>query len=343
MDKHPFVSIVIISHNEEQNIRDCLDSLVSLDYPDSSYEIIVVDSSEDKTKEIVKEYQKIRLIPSGHKDFSKKRNIGIREAKYELIAFIDADCIAPPEWLERIQGKIHDERVAAITSDAYPPPKSPFLGKLIACLGKPAGGAIGFDSYFTELERGINVVATGNSLFKKTILLKVGGFDERGHFYAGGEDWDISQRILGAGYVLEYEPNAFVYHKTRNFRGFFTWSYRHGVAQYLHFRKHDNMIAVFLSPFSLIWPLVFFLSLYVLPSWMLIMILSLLMIPIFAVLLWRKVFFRKGPKRLKLLIQRRKRIGISIFTIFFLIIPLYYVDRSIMNFGQAYCMLSHYK
>jgi cellulose synthase/poly-beta-1,6-N-acetylglucosamine synthase-like glycosyltransferase len=340
---YPCISIVVISHNEERNIGECLKSLYSLDYPKESYEIMVVDSSEDRTKEIITGFAVVRLISSARKEFSIKRNIGIKETKYELIAFIDADCIVPPDLLKKLVKKMDNDNVAAVACNVFPPPDSPFLGKLIACLGKPAGGAIGFDSYFNKLERGIDVVGSGHTLFKKSVLLEVNGFSEDKRFNAGGEDWDISQRIVGAGYILEYEPNAFIYHKTREFRSFFAWSYRHGVAQYLHFRKHDNMMAVFLSPFSLIWPLVLVLSLYVLPPWMLVIILMLLMIFILTLLFSKRVMFRKAPRRLKLLIQRRKRIGINMLTIFFLVIPLNYVHRLIMNFAQAYSMLSQRK
>ena len=128
MTMYPLVSIVTISHNEENNIRDCLESLISLDYPNGYYEIIVVDSSEDRTKEIVSEYGNVRLIPSTHKQFSEKRNIGIRTARYELIAFIDADCIVPPDWLNKMLNKISDEKVAAVACDVFLPPNCSFLG-----------------------------------------------------------------------------------------------------------------------------------------------------------------------------------------------------------------------
>ena len=53
---HPFVSIAVLTKNNEPVIEDCLKSLVALDYPDESYEIIVVDGhSTDRTPEIAGE------------------------------------------------------------------------------------------------------------------------------------------------------------------------------------------------------------------------------------------------------------------------------------------------
>jgi glycosyltransferase involved in cell wall biosynthesis len=333
------ISIIVISHNEERNISECLESLLSLDYPKDSYEIIIVDSSNDGTRDIVRKYQGVRLFLSDHKGFSPKRNVGIREAHFELIAFIDADCIAPPQWLNKIQIKIHDQKVGAVTSSVLPPPNSPFIGKLIACLGKPGGGAIGYDSYFKKLERGIDSVATGNSLFKRSVLTKVGGFDEQTSLYAGGEDWDISKRILATGDVLEFEPDAFVYHKTRNLKQFIKWSFRNGVAQYLYYRKNDDVIRVLLSPFSLLWVVIFLLALMVLPYWVIMMFLGTAIIVIGAILIFGRRLFPTGRKKLRLLIERRKRIGISLSAISLFVIPLSYLDRLIMNCGQIYCIL----
>ena len=301
MYAYPPISIITISHNEERNIRDCLNSLISIDYPDNLYEIIVVDSSNDKTKDFVKSYKKVRLFASKQKEFSPKRNLGIKEAKYELIAFIDADCIVPAGWLKEMLQKISLPDVAAVTSNAYPPPESPFFGKLIACLGKPAGGAIGFDSYFKKLERGISVVSTANTLFKKSALLKVGAFNEDSSFAAGGEDFNVSQKLIGAGYILEYQPDAFIYHKTRDLNNFLGWSFRQGVAQNLHYQSDKKLLFLLFGPFSAVWLFLCLLSIIILPA--------RLYIPIFAFIIVLSTFlivtkFRSSSnwKKLKMLI-----------------------------------------
>lgn len=341
MPHYPGVSIVVISHNEEKNIRDCLKSLLSQNYPDERYEIIVVDSSTDGTKEKVSEYEPVILVPSTHKEFSKKRNTGIREAKYELIAFIDADCIVPPDYLGRLTRVLIDGGVAAVACSVFPPPDAPRMGRYIACLGKPAGGAIGFDSYFTRLGRGINVVGSGHTLFKKSVLLEVGGFSEDRRFDAGGEDKDVSQRIIDAGYVLEYEADAFIYHKTRSFRDFLKWSYRHGFAQYLYYRSQDSFIRVLFSPFSLTWVFLLMLLLMSVPLEVFLVILVVLVIVAFIIFYTRRNIFPTGRRKLKLLIRRRKRIGVSLFSIFLVVIPLSYVDKLVMNLGHLHCFFFH--
>jgi cellulose synthase/poly-beta-1,6-N-acetylglucosamine synthase-like glycosyltransferase len=341
--KLPPVSFVIISHNEEHNIRDCLDSLAQLDYPDDLFEVTVVDSSSDMTREIVREYIHVRLICSDQKGFSPKRNLGVRESRYDLIAFIDADCIVPSDWLKKMLNQIEGEDVAAVASNAYPPPDSPFWGKHVACLGRPVGGALGFDSYFVRLERGINVVATANALFKKEALSSVGGFDERKRFSAGGEDFDISQRLIKAGYVLEFEPDAFVYHKTRNLRNFLSWTYRQGVAQNLFYQTNRSLSSLLCDPFSMLWIFVLLgVFLVVTNKGIAIVALAALFLFVALILLWKAKSSNgnKLLKKLRLLVERRKRIGVNFFSIVFVILPLFYLERVVVNLGHMVSKLS---
>lgn len=81
-----FLSIVIITYNEELNIKRCLDSIV-----DISDDIIVIDSvSTDKTKEICQNY-KLRFIENKFEDYSSQKNFGNNLAKHDFIFSIDAD------------------------------------------------------------------------------------------------------------------------------------------------------------------------------------------------------------------------------------------------------------
>jgi GT2 family glycosyltransferase len=333
----PGVSIVVISHNEEKNIRDCLRSLTALIYPADRFEVIVVDSSSDRTRSIVKGFPQVSLLPSSEKGFSPKRNAGIGVAKNDFVAFVDADCMVPPDWLEIMTRKLSDQDVAAVACDVFPPPDASFWGKLTACLGRPWGGAIGLDSMVTRLERGINMVGTCHAIFRRSILEEVGAFDENRRYDFGGEDVDISQRIRKAGYVLEYETQTFIYHKCRDFIGFFSWSFRHGKATYMLSGKQGWKIL--LSPFSLVWPLLIILIILLLPFRIGLYVISVSFFLISVVLFFPRKFFPNGGKKLKLLIQRRKKIKISLASIYMFVIPLFYMDRFIINFAQMYCMV----
>lgn len=97
------ISVIIPSYNSASTIRRCLEAIErqSCDHP---YEVIVVDSSIDDTAAIVRSlYPKTKLIHLDHKtDPGTARNIGVQKSKGEIIAFIDSDCVAAENWLERI-------------------------------------------------------------------------------------------------------------------------------------------------------------------------------------------------------------------------------------------------
>lgn len=139
------ISVVIITYNEEKNIRQCLDSLMALDYPRDRHEILVVDASTDDTPQIVQSYQSVRLLRSA-KGFSQQKNAALQAAKFDIVAFTDADCLIPRDWLRVIDRAFQDERVAAVGGNAFPPPGTRRFGLWSACVGHPAGGAIGFDA-----------------------------------------------------------------------------------------------------------------------------------------------------------------------------------------------------
>ena len=90
-----FVSVVIPCRNEEKYIEKCLDSLILQDYPKGKLEILIIDGkSEDKTKEIIKGYAEkyyfIKIFKNQRKYTPFGLNIGIKEAKGEIIVRADA-------------------------------------------------------------------------------------------------------------------------------------------------------------------------------------------------------------------------------------------------------------
>ena len=238
------ISVVVITYNEEKNIRDCLDSLVLQDYPDGRYEIVVVDSSTDSTPDIVASYEKVRLLRAP-KGFSAQKNAGLEATRFDVIAFTDADCVVPPDWLRVIHTAFQDPRVAAIGGNAYPPPDTSRFGRWSSCVGHPAGGAIGFDANVTRGPEGISFVAGCNSSFRKKALLDAGGFDP--NFIDGGEDVDLSRRLRKKGYCLDYIPELTVFHKPRpDLLSYLRWNVAVGVTKYN--LKRPSLATILLIP-----------------------------------------------------------------------------------------------
>lgn len=274
------VSVIIITKNEEKNIVDCLASLHEMDYKKSNYELIVCDSSSDKTPDIVRGFPSVKLIRVEKTGYGAARNSGISKAKYDYVAFIDADCIAPKDWLAILANSING--FAGVGGCAYPPKNSNYVGKCIACLGYPAGGALG-----TEILDG--TISTCNALFEKSALISIGGFNEGLLF--GGEDTDLLKRLHRAGYKTKIEKNSFVWHKTRMFVEFLLWCFKRGKAKY-NLEK---------NPAQLIMPL------------------SVIAYPF--------------SKRFKLLVEKRKSIGISLASALTTVILLFFLRQVMLSAG----------
>lgn len=100
------ISVIIPSFNSFKTIEYTLNSLLSQDNVNLLSEIIVVDSSDDwKTKQILDKYQskKITVVNEQIKTIpALARNIGAKYAKSDILAFIDSDAFAAPDWLEKI-------------------------------------------------------------------------------------------------------------------------------------------------------------------------------------------------------------------------------------------------
>jgi len=98
------ISVVIITKNEEERIKKCLDSLRGF-----ADEIVIVDDlSTDKTVEICKDYGAKVIIHESKGDFGSQRNIGIDNSKGEWILQMDADEVVPYETAKEIRKKLMD-------------------------------------------------------------------------------------------------------------------------------------------------------------------------------------------------------------------------------------------
>jgi glycosyltransferase involved in cell wall biosynthesis len=96
------LSVIIVAYNAAETIAACLEALER--QTEQGFETVVVDSSTDGTADLVRrEYPHVVVYHSEVRCYpGDARNIGIRMAKGEIIAFVDSDCVADPDWVERI-------------------------------------------------------------------------------------------------------------------------------------------------------------------------------------------------------------------------------------------------
>lgn len=101
--KTPLISVIIPTHNSASTIQNCIESLISTSFSRDKFEIIIVDDgSTDETVNIAKRIGVDKIIET-HQCFPGiARNIGVRDARGEFLAFLDSDCKIKVGWFESI-------------------------------------------------------------------------------------------------------------------------------------------------------------------------------------------------------------------------------------------------
>lgn len=184
----PIFSIVIPAYNEEKYILRSVKSAVDQKFS-GKFEVIVIDNnSTDQTAALVKKnYPAVRVIPEKEQGLVAARIKGVKEAKGEIIAFMDADTKATSHWLEdmyRIYQK--NSKVVGVSQMVNLRPKN-----WIVDAAQPVTG---FGQKYLKLMAGCHFS------FRKDAYIKSGGYSKRKEFYA--EDVYISKKLKNVGKIV---------------------------------------------------------------------------------------------------------------------------------------------
>lgn len=243
MPATPLVSVVIPTCNRREALARCLDSIVAQTY--CSFEIVVVDdcSSDDTPKFLVD-------FAAAHEDVdlesyrndhncgaNASRNRAIRAAKGEYVAFLDSDCVARPDWLEKLIDAFDSERVAAVTGRVtMPPPSNIFELTLKGTSHVHGAGAA-------------PRLVAGNMCIRRSLLLQH-PLDEDLKY--GCDEEGIYLRLRAAGFEQIVAPDAIVRHEHYFDRGsFFRQAFRGGAAAAWLVYKYRLPTRLDLLPFML--------------------------------------------------------------------------------------------
>ncbi|MBU1565905.1 MAG: glycosyltransferase [Proteobacteria bacterium] len=257
------ISVVIPVCNCELTIAQCLDSVVCQDYP--NYELLVVDDgSTDRTVDICQTYPNIKMIRVTNGGPSRARNIGIKMATGEILAFTDGDCIAEPNWLSELTRGFDRPRVAGVGGDQKSPHDETVFGRRVQDVLK----LLGVVTYYTQT---ISVMTetphnpSCNAAYLKSVLAEVGGFDEN---LWPGEDVDLDIRIRLKGYKLIYNPDAVVRHyRPKTYGGFSRMMRRYGASAWQLFGRYGFFRVLQYEPIILIMGLILGTSMILWSPW----------------------------------------------------------------------------
>ncbi len=182
------ISIIIPAYNEEKHIGPCLRSILNTDFPNTDYEIILVDNgSTDRTREIAEQFN-VRIFITPDKNISGLRNLGAEHANGEILAFIDADCLATPQWLKNASHHIQNNKLAAWGAPPEIPDNPTWVQNAWFSIRKNEAGI----EYVNWLE-------SMNLFVRKDYFTNIGGFNES---LVTCEDVDFCYRIGRYGKIL---------------------------------------------------------------------------------------------------------------------------------------------
>jgi GT2 family glycosyltransferase len=201
----PKVSVVVCSCNGAQTVAETLAALEDMEYPD--YEIIVIDDgSTDQTSAIASKHN-VRLIRTKNRGLSVARNLGLKAATAEIIAYIDDDAYPDPHWLTYLVAAfLHTEHAGV----GGPNIAVPGDGAIADCVANAPGGPI----HVLLSDDVAEHIPGCNMAFRREKLLAIGGFDPR--FRVAGDDVDICWRLQERGWTIGFAPSAVVWHHRRN-------------------------------------------------------------------------------------------------------------------------------
>jgi glycosyltransferase involved in cell wall biosynthesis len=192
------VSFITPAYNAEKTIGKCIESILAQDV---KKEVIVVDNaSTDGTKKEIRKRRGVRYVYAGKKGEPCARNAGLRVAKGDYIAFVDADVVLPDDWTKKALAILQKDTEAAG----------------VGGIGRGVGGglvekAVGMRIYGLDesiQRRYVDSIATMNLLLRREAIGKE-RYDES---MVLGVDTEFNFRIRKKGYRFIFDRSLFVYH-----------------------------------------------------------------------------------------------------------------------------------
>jgi succinoglycan biosynthesis protein ExoA len=210
----PRITVVVPVRNEEHHLGATLDSLLAQEFPRDRYEIIVVEGeSTDATPRMAAEYAArhpdlIRVVANPARIVSAGRNVGIAQARGELIAFVEGHALVEPDFLATIEREFNDTGAECLGRYV-----DQFFGggnwvqRATALARQTAIGRNPHSGRFARGDAGMMSPLGVATIYRAALLDRLGGYDER---YTTNEDVELNWRIEQLG-ITAYRSGRLVY------------------------------------------------------------------------------------------------------------------------------------
>ncbi len=191
--------MILLTKNSAATVHKSLESIFKQTRkPD---EVVVVDgSSTDGTLDIVRQYP-VKLVTELGLGFGHARNLGVKSADGDILFFIDSDCYADYQWIEKMLPHFNDTEVAGVTGQTRLWNTSDAVARFLACVG-------GRMSMPTQRNY-VKIAPTMNLAIRRNVIHEVGSFDES---LVRCEDTELTYKVTQR-YKILYEPEAITWFK----------------------------------------------------------------------------------------------------------------------------------
>ncbi|KUK84172.1 MAG: glycosyl transferase, partial [Microgenomates bacterium 39_6] len=177
---------------------------------EGNFEIIIVPD-----KKTSKKFPKTKILPLAGSP-TQKRNYGLKQARGEVVVFIDDDAYPSPNWLKIISQNLEKSpKIAAVGGPGLTPPDDPLLAKVSGWFWASPLGSGGAGQYrnWPKKQRLVDDYPTFNLAVEKEALKKIGGFSYQ--FWSGEDTKLCLDLVYRLGKKIVYDPALVVFHHRR--------------------------------------------------------------------------------------------------------------------------------
>lgn len=207
------ISVIVCAYNESRHLPACLHSLLSQTRPPD--EILVINNaSTDDTGDVARRIPGVRVVDEPLKGLVVARETGRRHASGDVLAYVDADCRAPIQWLERIERRLERAPALVAVTGPYRFYDWDLAGRSLIraydyLVAPPTHALVHYG-----LAAGA-ILYGGNFAVRREALERIGGFDCRIEFH--GEDTNLGRRLTPVGTVA-IARDCWVWTSARRYR-----------------------------------------------------------------------------------------------------------------------------